>query len=317
MESLRLYWSPAFSEHDTGPGHPESPARIEAVRNHLESEGLWEQYATEESRTATREELLPVHPAGYLDRVEQAARGGPGPFESPDTLVSPGSWPAALGVAGAGFQAVDAVMEGHAKTAFILGRPPGHHALPERAMGFCFLANVALAAEYARHRHGLERIAIIDWDVHHGNGTQDIFYASESVYFISIHEWPLFPGTGAGDEKGTGGGQGFTLNFPLTAGRGDRDYLEIMEGPVAEELTRYRPDLILISAGFDAHELDPLGHMDVTTTGFEGLTKVCRQLANEVCAGRIVSFLEGGYDLKGLADSVAGHLAVLAEDPLS
>ncbi|MEE9464571.1 MAG: histone deacetylase, partial [Candidatus Neomarinimicrobiota bacterium] len=215
MNSLRLYWSPAFSEHEVGPGHPESPARIKAVRSRLEAKGLWDQCTPEEARAATREELLPVHPAGYLQRVEQAARGRPGPFDSPDTVISPGSWPAALKVAGAGFQAVNAVLEGNVNAAFILGRPPGHHALPERAMGFCFLANAALAAEHARHRHGLERIAIIDWDVHHGNGTQEIFYNNENVYYISMHEWPLFPGTGAADEKGSGRGQGFTLNFPL------------------------------------------------------------------------------------------------------
>lgn len=315
MVPLTLYWSPDFLDHRVSPGHPETPSRLEAVRKGLEDAGHWDRLAREEARPAELDELLPVHPQGYLLRLEAAAAQGPATIDSPDTEISTGSWTAALKVAGAGFQAVDAVLEGTSRTAFILGRPPGHHALPEQAMGFCLLANVALAVEYARHRHGLERVAVIDWDVHHGNGTQDIFYGSDQVFYISLHEWPLFPGSGTAEEKGTGRGRGFTLNFPLAAGNGDSEYLGILEGPVAEALLNFRPQLIFISAGFDAHESDPLGHMNVTTGGFAGLSRCVRELATEVCGGRIVSFLEGGYHLVGLAESVAVHLEVLDSGP--
>ena len=315
MVPLTLYWSPDFLNHRVSPGHPESPSRLEAVRKGLEAAGQWESLVREEARPAELDELLAVHPQGYLLRLEEAAGNGPATIDSPDTELSPGSWIAALKVAGAGFQAVDAVIGGASRTAFILGRPPGHHALPAQAMGFCLLANVALAVEYARHRHGLERVAVIDWDVHHGNGTQEIFYGSDQVFYISLHEWPLFPGTGAAEEKGTGRGRGFTLNFPLAAGNGDSDYLGILEGPIAEALLNFRPELIFISAGFDAHENDPLGHMNITTGGFGDLSRCVRKLAAEVCSGRIVSFLEGGYHLGGLADSVAVHLEVLASGP--
>ncbi len=315
MVPLTLYWSPDFLKHRVSPGHPETPSRLEAVRKGLEAAGQWDRLAREEVRPAELTELLAVHPQDYLLRLEEAAAKGPATIDSPDTEISPGSWTAALKVAGAGFQAVDAVLAGTTRTAFILGRPPGHHALREQAMGFCLLANVALAVEYARNRHGLERIAVIDWDVHHGNGTQDIFYGSDQVFYISLHEWPLFPGSGTVAEKGTGRGRGFTLNFPLAAGNGDSEYLGILEGPVAESLLEFRPQLIFISAGFDAHESDPLGHMNVTTGGFAGLSSCVRELAAEVCDGRIVSFLEGGYHLGGLAESVAVHLEVLATEP--
>ncbi len=312
MVPLTLYWSPDFLNHRVSPGHPETPSRLEAVQKGLVATGQWDRLAREEARPADLTELLAVHPQGYLLRLEAAAANGPATIDSPDTEISPGSWTAALKVAGAGFQAVDAVMAGTTRTAFILGRPPGHHALPEQAMGFCLLANVALAVEYARHRHGLERVAVIDWDVHHGNGTQDIFYGSDQVFYISLHEWPLFPGSGAAEEKGTGRGRGFTLNFPLAAGNGDSEYLGILEGPVTEALLKFRPQLIFISAGFDAHESDPLAHMNVTTDGFAAFSRTAEELAAEVCHGRIISFLEGGYHLEGLAESVAVHLEVLA-----
>ena len=314
MVPLTLYWSPDFLNHRVSRGHPETPSRLEAVRRGLEAAGHWDRLNREEARPAEVQELLTVHPKGYLLRVEKAAGSGPATIDSPDTEVSTGSWTAALKVAGAGIQAVNAVLAGTTGTAFVLGRPPGHHALPEQAMGFCLLANVALAVEQARRRHGLERVAVIDWDVHHGNGTQDIFYATDRVFYISLHEWPLFPGSGATEEKGTGRGRGFTLNFPLAAGTGDSKYLDILEGPVADALLNYRPEMIFISAGFDAHESDPLGHMNVTAGGFAELSRCVRKLASEICGGRIVSFLEGGYHLAGLAESVALHLEVLAAD---
>ncbi len=314
MVPLSVYWSPDFSAHEVSPGHPESARRLQAITDRLHATGQWEAYRQVEARPASTAELALVHPLGYIQRVEETIRGGSRVLDSGDTEVSAGSFEAARKVAGAGLQAVDDVLSDRTQRAFILGRPPGHHALPARAMGFCLFANVALAASHALQTHQLERVAIIDWDVHHGNGTQDIFYESERVYYISTHEFPLYPGTGQDDEVGRGPGRGSTLNFPLAAGHGDGDFVGILEGPVADALAAFEPELMLISAGFDAHIDDPLGHMNITTDGFAQMTRVVARLAGELCGGRIVSFLEGGYNLEGLAGSVAGHLAVLGEN---
>ncbi|MCH7497326.1 MAG: histone deacetylase [Candidatus Marinimicrobia bacterium] len=313
MVPLSLYWSPDFAAHEVSPGHPESARRLQAIADRLRATGQWAAYRQVEARPATTEELALVHPRAYIQRVEDSIRAGARTVDSGDTEVSAGSFDAARKVAGAGLQAVDDVLAGKTQCAFILGRPPGHHALPGRAMGFCLFANAALAANYALQTHQLERVAIIDWDVHHGNGTQEIFYESERVHYTSTHEFPLYPGTGRADEVGRGPGRGTTLNFPLAAGHDDGDFVGILEGPVADALAAFAPELLLISAGFDAHEDDPLGHMNITTDGFARMTGVVAQLAGELCFGRIVSFLEGGYNLDGLAGSVAGHLAVLAD----
>ena len=280
----------------------------------LEETGQWQAYRRVEARAATLDEIALVHPAAYIQRLAETIRQGATVVDSGDTEVSPGSFEAARKVVGAGLQAVDDVLSGETRRAFILGRPPGHHALPDRAMGFCLFANVALAANHALKAHGVERVAIIDWDVHHGNGTQDIFYDSERVHYTSTHEYPLYPGTGAGDEIGRGTGRGYTLNFPLAAGHGDNDFIDILEGPVADALGAIRPELIFLSAGFDAHEKDPLGHMNISTDGFGQMTRVVTGLAEEFSRGRVVSFLEGGYNLEGLAGAVSRHLEVLAQD---
>ena len=314
LHPLSLYWSPDFDGHDVGAGHPESAARLRAIRERLERGGQWERYHRVEARAATTDELALIHPPRYIRWLDETISRGAPVVDGGDTAVSTGSFQAARKVVGAGLQAVDDVLAGETVCAFILGRPPGHHALPVQAMGFCLFANVALAARYALQAHRVERVAIIDWDVHHGNGTQDIFYGDDRVEYISTHEFPLFPGTGAADEIGTGPGRGYTLNFPLSAGQKDDDFLSIFEGPLAEALQSYRPELLFVSAGFDAHVNDPLGHMNVTTEGFEAMTRVVTRLAEELCGGRVISFLEGGYDLEGLSGSVSRHLAVLAAD---
>lgn len=314
MNPLTLYWSPDFIHHEVSAGHPESASRFRSIRELLGKTGQWKAYRKVEARAAALDEIALIHPMEYIHRVEQTTRQGPTVMDSADTEVSTGSFLAARKVVGAGLQAVDDALSGRSQTAFILGRPPGHHALPSLAMGFCLFANVALAASYARQTCQLERIAIIDWDVHHGNGTQDIFFNTDRVYYISTHEFPLYPGTGRSDEKGIGTGRDYTLNFPLPAGKGDQDFLDILEGPVTDALMAYKPELILISAGFDAHEYDPLGNMNITAEGFGLMTRVVKRLAGELCHGRIISFLEGGYHLDGLAESVSRHLAALAQE---
>ncbi len=315
MIPLTLYWSPDCAHHEVSPGHPESPDRLKAIRDLLDRTGQWEAVHKVQARTATFDEIGLVHPRAYIQTIEEATRRGPTVVDGADTEVSVGSLQAALRVAGAGLEATDDVLSGRSRTAFILGRPPGHHALPDRAMGFCLFANIALAAVYARQAYGVERIAIIDWDVHHGNGTQAIFYETDQVYYLSIHEFPLYPGTGRSDEEGMGQGRSYNRNFPLSAHKDDTDYLQIFEGPLADAILGYRPELILLSAGFDAHELDPLAHMRVTAEGFSRMTGVVVRLAGELSQGRIISFLEGGYHLGGLAQSVSGHLAALAQGP--
>ncbi len=314
MNPLTLYWSPDFIHHEVSAGHPESANRFRSIRDLLGKTGQWEAYRKVEARAAAFDEIALIHPMEYIQRVEQTTRQGSTVMDSADTEVSTGSFLAARKVVGAGLQAVDEVLSGRSRTAFILGRPPGHHALPSLAMGFCLFANAALAAEYAHQTCQVERIAVIDWDVHHGNGTQEIFFETDRVYYLSTHEFPLYPGTGRPDEKGIGPGRNYTLNFPLPAGKGDQDFLDILEGPAADALMAYRPELILISAGFDAHEYDPLANMNITTEGFERMTQVVKRLAGELCQGRIISFLDGGYHLDGLAGSVSRHLAVLAQE---
>jgi acetoin utilization deacetylase AcuC-like enzyme len=313
MKPLTIYWSPDFLEHRVSQWHPESADRLAAVVDELKRTGQWEEYEVTEARAAAREEIAAIHPMEYIKRVDETIQGGARMIDSSDTEVSPGSFLAARKVVGAGLQAVDDVLGGDTRTAFILGRPPGHHARPTTAMGFCLFSNASLAAQHALDKWQLNRIAIVDWDVHHGNGTQEIFFNSNRVFFTSLHEFPFYPGTGAQDEKGLDAGAGYTLNFPLPAGKGDQDYLDIIAGPVADALTEYQPELILISAGFDAHKNDPLGHMLISSAGFGQLTELVTEIARETSEGRIVSFLEGGYDLKGLAESVSLHLRMLAE----
>jgi acetoin utilization deacetylase AcuC-like enzyme len=308
-----LAYDPAFLEHDTGPMHPERPERIRAVLARLDRAGLRQDLVTVPVREAEDAWLTLVHRPEHVATVEAAGRqAGAGLiYLDPDTPVSAGSVPAARKAAGAVMGAVDRVMAGEAANAFCLVRPPGHHAEPGRAMGFCLFNNVAVAARYLQRHHGIGRVLVVDWDVHHGNGTQAAFWTDPSVFYFSIHQYPYYPGTGAADERGAGEGEGTTLNRPVGAGCGDKEYLQVFEADLVPAAEAFGPDFVLVSAGFDAHRDDPLAGMAVTSDGFGRLSAVVRNLADRLCGGRLVSVLEGGYDLDALAESVAAHLEAL------
>jgi acetoin utilization deacetylase AcuC-like enzyme len=294
-------------EHDPGAGHPESPERLNAILTDLERSPI-AGVTIEAPRLATDAEIEAVHDPRYRAWLAQLA--GQSVQIDPDTVTSPDSWDAAQLSAGAAVGAVEAVMSGRASNAFALVRPPGHHALGYRAMGFCLLNNVAIAAEAAR-RAGAERVAIVDWDVHHGNGTQEIFAGRPDILYMSIHQYPFYPETGAAHEVGTGAGRGTTINCPLPGGQGDADYGVAFHDLFLPATRAFAPDLILISAGFDAHARDPLADMRVTERGYAAMTSLMMQLAAETCGGKLALMLEGGYDLPALAGSVRATLESL------
>jgi len=307
------WWShPSFLEHDTGAGHPERPERLRAIGEHLKRVGVWDRLVHREPEPAAREMLTLVHPPSYVELIEKACREGPA-YLDPDTAASPDSWEAALRAVGAVTQAIDAVIGGELCAAFCAVRPPGHHALASRAMGFCLFNNVAIAARYAQARHHLSRVLIVDWDVHHGNGTQALFEADPSILYFSTHQYPFYPGTGARGETGVGKGRGLTLNVPLPSGSGDAELLAAFQDVLVPAAEAFKPELVLISAGFDAHRDDPLAGLQVTEDGFAELTKMVREIAETHAQGRIVSALEGGYDLGALGRSVEAHLRVLLD----
>ena len=295
--------------HDQGPQHPESPARLRAIVERLRARPVagtrWQA-----PRPATRAEALRVHSPAYVELVEQV-RGAWARLDE-DVTLSAGSVDASYLAAGAVIEAVEAVVGGAASNAFALVRPPGHHAEVGQAMGFCVLANVAIAAEHARQQLGVQRVLVIDWDVHHGNGTQHIFAGRDDVLVFNTHQSPHYPGTGEVYEQGVGAGLGYTVNAPLPAGLGDGDYAAVFGRLLRPVAASFRPDLVLVSAGFDAHRDDPLGDMQVSAEGFAGLCAVAREIAEDTAGGRLVLALEGGYDLAGLADSVHGCVEVLA-----
>lgn len=308
--STLLFTSPLFQQHETGT-HPENARRLRAIERKLEEadhDGKWERG---EPVTAEPRWLQAVHEAGYLQRVEKMATAG-GERLDADTIVSPLSWQTATLAAGTACHAVQQVCFGAATRALCLLRPPGHHALRSRGMGFCLINNIAVAAQYARQHCQLKNVLIVDWDVHHGNGTQDLFYGDGQVHFYSIHRSPFYPGTGDADETGTGAGLGATLNVPIHFGTARKDFFEKFEQGLEASLKRSRPELILISAGFDAHRLDPIGSLGLETEDFGRLTDLVVAAAQSECSGRIVSLLEGGYHLTALADSVMLHLQRLS-----
>jgi acetoin utilization deacetylase AcuC-like enzyme len=301
-----------FREHLVGREHPERPERFDAVMSGLAHAGLMEDRIHVEARPASEEELLLCHTPEYLRTARADVASGRLQLSTGDTDITPNSWDVAVRAAGGVLAAVDAVIGGAADNAFCAVRPPGHHASASRGMGFCLLNNVALAARYAQRRHGLERVLIVDWDVHHGNGTQDIFYHDTSVFFFSSHQWPLYPGTGRADETGDGAGKGTTMNFPLPAGSGRREILGAIENSLVPAAERFRPDLVLISAGFDSRIGDLLGRFTLTDDDFSDLTRVVLEIAHRHAGGRVVSMLEGGYTLEGLASAAAAHVGALA-----
>jgi acetoin utilization deacetylase AcuC-like enzyme/predicted amidohydrolase len=308
-----LIYDDIYLKHDTGAGHPERAERLVTIRQRLERTGLLSQLALIKPQAASVESLAKVRDPQYIDHVRQICRAGTGYVDSPDTPASPDSYEVALMAAGGVQSAVDAVMEGRIRNAFCAVRPPGHHALKDRAMGFCFFNNVAIAAKYIQNKHRLAKVLIVDWDVHHGNGTQAIFYDDPTVFYFSTHQSPFYPGTGGADEKGEGKGLGFTLNVPLPAGSGDAEYTKAFEERLKPAAAAFQPDFVLISAGFDAARGDLLGRMDLTPEGYAQLTRIVKAIAQQYCRGRLVSVLEGGYNLEALAASVEAHVRVLME----
>jgi acetoin utilization deacetylase AcuC-like enzyme len=299
---------PLFAEHDPGRGHPERPARLEAVLAGLADVGVGEESQPLPRVAATRADLERVHPARYLDALEQFCVQGGGSIDG-DTAASARSWDAATHAAGAGLAAIDAIDNGDATSAFLAVRPPGHHAVAAGAMGFCLINNVAVTAAALRARG--ERVAIIDWDAHHGNGTQDIFYADPDVLYVSFHEWPLYPGSGWLDENGTGAGAGATLNVPFPAGTTGDLYLDALDTVVAPVIDLFGPTWVLVSAGYDAHRDDPLTGLSLSAGDYVDLTERVLEYAPK----RIV-YLEGGYDLDALRNGVAATASALLGEPV-
>ncbi|MCX2695862.1 histone deacetylase family protein [Ochrobactrum chromiisoli] len=312
--TTRLYWHPIYLEHLVPPGHPERPDRIRALMSELEGEEFYRLDRVEAPK-AHEDAILLAHPESYLQAIKSqipeplidGEAAAPIHRIEGDTYASPQSWDAALTAIGAATAAVDDVFLGDADNVFVASRPPGHHAETATAMGFCLFNNVAIAARHAQRRHGAERIAIVDWDVHHGNGTQDIFKDDPSVLFCSTHQFPLFPGTGRKDEVGVGN----IVNAPLSPNTGSREFCEAFNSRVLPALDNFRPDLILISAGFDAHFRDPLAEINLDEADFDWATGKLMERAEKFCNHRLVSVLEGGYDLEGLSQSASSHITRL------
>jgi acetoin utilization deacetylase AcuC-like enzyme len=303
---------PVFEKHDTGLNHPETPERyrvtIEALRG---DQDLWTNVVEIEANEARRSDIQACHTPQHFKHVEEAVREGRGYLDA-DTMISGASFEAAMRGAGAACRAIDAVMEGTANNAFVPVRPPGHHATPDRAMGFCLFNNVGVAARYAQKTFKeIERVAVLDWDVHHGNGTQGIFYDDPTVFYFSMHQYPWYPGTGSRAENGQGRGRGFTLNVPLRAMTPTSDQRRAFDSAIEEMASKFTPDLVIISAGFDAHNSDPLGQLLLSDEDFVQMTRVVKDWANEACGGRLVSCMEGGYNLETLGETIRRHVREL------
>jgi len=301
---------PFYLKHENEP-HPENPGRLNAIQKNIESSKYYNNLTLIQPRKATLEDITQIHDKGYIKSVEDSCRNGVRNLDA-DTVISPDSYQAALLSAGAGLEAVDKILEGTVENAFCAVRPPGHHAEQNKAMGFCLFNNVGVIARYAQNVQKLEKVFIFDWDVHHGNGTQHSFYKDSSVYYSSIHQYPFYPGTGGIDETGTGDGLGSNLNLPMRAYSRDADYINAIEHKLIPVIQKFNPDLIIISAGFDAHENDPLAQINLSTECFGKMTQKLMEIANDVCDGRILSMLEGGYDYSALADSVQLHVETLS-----
>ena len=320
-----LIYDPIFLEHLTPPKHPERPQRLEMAIKVLEALDWLQRDGLVQipPREATEDELAAVHDRAYIRQIKEVAEevareaqqgGRKTRFFATDTYISAQSYAAAIKAAGAPLTAIDAITSGEVDNAYCLVRPPGHHALPDEAMGFCLFNNVAVAAQYALDRHGLERVMIIDYDVHHGNGTQDIFYTDPRVLYFSVHQAPFYPGTGHSDERGEGAGLDTTINVPLPATVGYEVYEPVFRQVMAHAADRFDPQLILVSAGFDAHWNDPLGQMNLSTAGFAQLTKIIIDLAQTLCNGRLVMVQEGGYNLDVMGSAVATCINLLLGD---
>ena len=308
-----LVHHPMYAKHNTGPGHPETPMRYERVMEALQGDAaLWSSLVEITPEKASKGSIQAAHSPQHYKTVEEAFERGLDRLDA-DTVVSMQSFDVGLFAAGGAIAGVDAVMQGESGNAFVAVRPPGHHATAEHAMGFCLFNNVAVAARYAQNRYKeVERVAIVDWDVHHGNGTQGIFYVDPSIHFFSMHQYPWYPGTGSRGETGHGRGLGSTLNIPVKAQTRSAEQKRMFEAAIGDISSNFTPDLILISAGFDAHASDPLGQLLLDDEDYTSMTATVLQWAGEACGGRVVSCLEGGYNLDTLGGTVKSHVAALA-----
>jgi acetoin utilization deacetylase AcuC-like enzyme len=313
MPNVGYVYDPLCLEHEYA-GHPERPDRLRAIMSHMESRGLLTRMSKIAPRDATEDELALVHDPVLVERLSELRPGARPIWLDADTYVSARSYEAALRAAGGVLAAVDEVMEGAADSAFCFVRPPGHHATPTQAMGFCLFNNVAVAAVHLLERRGLERVAIIDFDVHHGNGTQDIFYGDGRVLYFSTHQFPHYPGTGRVEEAGEGAGGGKIINVPMQGGSGDAEAMRAYAEVCAPAVRRFEPQFVLVSAGFDAHFADPLAHLMFSSRGYYEIATLLKELADELCDGRIVYALEGGYDLDAISWSAGSCVRTLVEE---
>jgi len=302
-----------FLEHKAPQGFPERPERLSAIVDRLKSQGLYSKLYPLKAMPIPLEWLTTIHSRGYIERAKKSCEQSEGYLDSPDVPISSKSYEAALSAAGGVLCAVDAIMDAKITNAFCAVRPPGHHALEDQAMGFCIFNNVAIAARYIQGKYSLAKVLIVDWDVHHGNGTQAAFYDDPNVLYFSVHRYPFYPGSGSVAERGVGKGLSHNINVPLPAGSTDSDYMRVFQEQLKPAALAFCPEFVLISAGFDAHMDDPLGGMNVTERGFAQMTQIVKIIAEECCDGRLVSVLEGGYSLDGLAASVEAHIRVLVE----
>ena len=308
-----LVYDDIYLEHKTPASFPESPQRLTAIIDHLKADGFYSKLVHLAPLAATQEQICAIHSPQYVQRAKRSCERGDSMLDTLDMPISTRSYEAAVMAAGGAIVAADAVAKGEVANAFCAIRPPGHHARKDAAMGFCMFNNVAIATRHVQQQHGLTKILIVDWDVHHGNGTQEAFYDDPNVLYFSVHQYPFYPGTGSASEKGSDKGLNHTINVPLPAGSGDKEFIEAFEQQLRPAAMAFAPQFVFISAGFDAHDGDTLGQMKVTTEGYARLTRIVKEIAGACCHGRIVSVLEGGYNLEALAAAVEAHIRVLMD----
>jgi acetoin utilization deacetylase AcuC-like enzyme len=313
MKTAYLY-DDIYLLHDTGPGHPERAERLTAIDNKIKSREYYDKLVKVEKRKAEFDELEYIHDAEYIQSLKKAIESGIDYLDTGDTVVGKNSFEIALYATGGCLNLCDTIMKGEADTGFCAIRPPGHHAERAKAYGYCLFNNIAISARYIQKKYDIERVAIVDWDVHHGNGTQHSFETNPTVYFFSLHQYPFYPGSGINTERGIGKGKGFTLNIPMIAGSGDDEYQFAFESSIIPELHKFAPQIILISAGFDAHADDHQANMNLSTESYYQFTKLLQGVAKQYCDNRIIAILEGGYNVKALADSVARVMDAFVEE---